>query len=173
MGISNQKRVLFVLYLFTFCNSGTNSKSIGMKIISFLSQNIGFVILIIAVACILLGRIWSNLLNWGEITDPQAIIKGGQDYRVINLYLPKGWTEGWEVGSIVCFESSQRRFFSKYPREVYVSGDRIRFTDDGPSIGSTYKASFTYASSGAILMTHVKKPSLTKKQSKIDWGKIK
>ena len=144
-----------------------------MKIISFLSQNIGFVIVIIAVACILLGRIWSNILNWGEITDPHAIIKEGRDYRVINLYLPKGWTEGWEVGSIVCLECSQRRFFSKYQREIYVSGDRIRFTEEGPAIGSTYKASFTYASSGSIVMTHLKKPAGTKRRSKIDWGKIK
>jgi hypothetical protein len=144
-----------------------------MKLISFLTQNIGFVIVIIAVAGILLGRIWSNVLNWGVITDPQVIIKGGDDYKVINLYLPRGWTEGWEVGSIVCLECSRRRPFSKYPREIYVSCDRIRFPDDGPAIGSFYKASFTYASSGSILMTHIKKPVATKKQPKIDWGKLK
>jgi len=143
-----------------------------MKLISFLSQNIGFVILIVAVACILLGRIWSNMRNWGTITDPQAIIRGGRDYKVVNLYFPKGWTEGWEVGSIVCLESSHRKLFSKHPNEIYVSGDRIRFTDDGPTIGSTYKASFTYASSGSILMTHIRKPA-GKKSSRIDWGKIK
>jgi len=142
-----------------------------MKIISFLSQNIGFVILIVAIACVLFGRIWSNILNWGKITDPQTLIKRGRDYRVINLYLPKGWTDGWEVGSIVCLECSQQTLLSKNPKEIYVSGDRIRFTDDGPSIGSTYKASFTYASSGSIVMSHIKKPE-AKRQIKIDWGKI-
>ena len=145
-----------------------------MKLLSFFSQNIGFVILIIAVGCILIGRIWSNILNWGEITDPHALIKGGQSYRVINLYLPKGWTEGWEVGSIICFESFDKKFFLKQRKEIYVSGDRIRFTDeDGPTIGAFYKASFTYASSGSIVMTHIKTPDAVKKQSKIDWGKLK
>ena len=142
-----------------------------MKMISFLNQNLGFVILIIAIACILFGRIWSNILNWGKITDAQTIIKGGRDYTVVNLYIPKGWTDGWEVGSIVCLECSHG-LFSKNSREIYVSGDRIRFTDDGPTIGSTYKASFTYASSGSIVMTNIEKPS-TKRQKKIDWGKIK
>ena len=129
---------------------------------SFFSGNIGFIIAIIAVASVLIGRIWSNLLNWGQITDPQAIIRKDEDYKVINLYLPKGWTEGWEIGSIVCLEYFQWRLFRKYRREIYVSGDRIRFTDDGPSIGSFYKASFTHASSGSIVMTHIKKPESVK-----------
>src|SRR6266581_3791726 len=129
-----------------------------MKLMSFFSQNIGFIMVIIAVACILFGRIWSNILNWGEITDPLVIIKGGRDYKVTNLYLPKGWTEGWEVGSIICLESFHRSFLIKYRREIYVSGDRIRFTDDGPGIGTLYKASFSSASSASILMNPVKIP---------------
>jgi len=137
-----------------------------MKLMSFFSQNIGFIMVIIAVACILFGRIWSNILNWGEITDPRVIIKGGRDYKVTNLYLPKGWTEGWEVGSIICLESFQRRFFIKSRREIYISGDKIRFTDDGPAIGSFYKASFTHASSGSIIMTYIKKPASSKIRSK-------
>jgi hypothetical protein len=137
-----------------------------MGMISFFFQNIGFVIAIIAIACILLGRVWSNILNWGEITDPHSIIRGGKNYRVINLYLPKGWTEGWGVGSIICFETFHRRFLKKYRSEIYVSGDRIRFTDEGPNIGSVYKASYTNASSGAILMTQVKKPTVAKTKSR-------
>ncbi|HMG68598.1 MAG TPA: hypothetical protein VK588_12960 [Chitinophagaceae bacterium] len=129
-----------------------------MILLSFFSQNIGFIIAAIAIACILFGRIWSNILNWGAITDPQSIIKGGENYKVINLYLSKGWTEGWEIGSIICLESFHSRFFVKKRREIYVSGDRIRFTDEGPDIGSFYKASFTNASSGSILMTQIKKP---------------
>jgi len=123
---------------------------------SFFSENTGFIIVIIAVGCVLFGRIWSNILNWGEITDPQLIIKNGKSYKVINLYLPKGWTEGWEVGSIICFESFQRRFFIKYRREIYVSGDRIRFADDGPGIGSFYKAFYSNTSIGSIVMRPVK-----------------
>jgi hypothetical protein len=126
------------------------------EFMSFFRENIGFIIIIIAVACILFGRIWSNILNWGQITDPQVIIRNGRHYRVINLYLPKGWTEGWEVGSIICFESFHRRFFVKYRREIYVSGDRIRFTDDGPDIGSFYKASYTNTSTGSIVMNPIK-----------------
>ncbi|HEV8283395.1 MAG TPA: hypothetical protein VGQ09_03750 [Chitinophagaceae bacterium] len=122
----------------------------------FFSENLGFIIIIIAVACTLFGRIWSNILNWGHITDPQLIIRDGKHYKVINLYLPKGWTEGWEVGSIICFESFQRRFFVKYRKEIYVSGDRIRFTDDGPGIGTFYKASYSNTSTGSIVMDPVK-----------------
>jgi len=151
-----------------------NSKKNGMKLMSFFSQNIFFIITIIAVAGVLVGRIWSNFLNWGQITDPQVIIKNGQNYRIINLYFPKGWTEGWEVSSIICLESFQRRFFIKSWKEIYISGDRIRFTDDdGPTIGSFYKASFTHASSGSIVMTHIKTPDAAKKLSRVDWGKIK
>ena len=127
-----------------------------MNIVSFFGQNIGFVIAIVAVTGILLGRIWSNFLNWGGITDPQMLIKRGKDYKVINLYLPKGWTEGWEVGSIICLETYARSFFVKYRSEIYVSGDRIRFADDGPRIGSVYRASFAGTSSGAIFMSQIR-----------------
>jgi hypothetical protein len=126
------------------------------EFMSFLRENIGFIIIIIAVACILFGRIWSNMLNWGQITDPHVVIRNGKYYKVINLYLPKGWTEGWEVGSIICFESFHRRFFVKYRREIYVSGDRIRFADDGPGIGSFYKASYSNTSTGSIVMRPIK-----------------
>jgi hypothetical protein len=125
---------------------------------SFFSQNTWFIIAVIAVACVLLGRIWSNILNWGEITDPQLILKKGEHYKVINLYLPKGWTEGWEVGSIICFESQHKRFFFKKRKEIYVSGDRIRFSDEGPGIGSFYQAIFSNSAAGSILMKEVKKP---------------
>jgi len=128
------------------------------EFMSFFRENIGFIIIIIAVACILFGRIWSNILNWGKVTDPQVIIRNGKHYKVINLYLPKGWTEGWEVGSIICFESFHRRLFVKYRREIYVSGDRIRFTDDGPGIGSFYRASYSNTSAGSIVMNLVKMP---------------
>jgi len=131
---------------------------------SFFNQHLGFIILIIAISCILFGRIWSNMLNWGTITEPQAVIKSGKQYKVINLYLPKGWTEGWEVGSIICFESLDRRFFMKYRREIYVSGDRIRFADEeGPGMGSLYKASYSNRSTGSIVMNLVKAPPKVKK----------
>jgi len=126
------------------------------EFMSFFSQNTGFIIAVVAVTFLLLGRVWSNFLNWGAITDPQVLIKKGKDYKVINLYLPKGWTEGWEVSSIVCFETYHRRFLIKHRSEIYVSGDRIRFTDDGPHIGSSYRASFPGTSTGAIVMNHVK-----------------
>lgn len=145
-----------------------------MKSMSFFSQNIIFIMIIVGVGCILIGRIWSNFLNWGDITDPQMIIRNGQSYKLVNLYFPKGWTEGWEMGSIICFEAVQRRFFLKSRREIYISGDRIRFTDeDGPVIGSYYKASFTNASSGSILMTLIKKPAGVKNIPRIDWSKIR
>ena len=129
------------------------------ELMSFFTQNSGFTIAIVAVACILFGRVWSNYLNWGEITDPQLLIRKNKNYRVINLYLPKGWTEGWEVGSIICFEIHHRSFFVKYRREIYVSGDRVRFTDDGPGIGSLYTASISKTSGGSIVMTPVNLPS--------------
>ncbi len=129
------------------------------ELMSFFSQNTGFIIAIITVTAILFGRIWSNILNWGKITDPQLIIKNGKYYKVTNLYLPKGWTEGWDVGSIICFESFHRKFFVKYHKEIYVSGDRIRFTDDGPGIGLLYKASYSNASSGSIVMKPIKMPA--------------
>jgi hypothetical protein len=126
---------------------------------SFLDQHAGFLISIMAITCVLFGRIWSNILNWGTITHPNQLIRSGRSYKVINLYLPKGWTDSWEVGSIVCFESVQRRFFIKYRKEIYVSGDRIRFTDDGPGIGSFYEASYSNKSTGTILMKPVKIPA--------------
>ncbi|MFI5185909.1 MAG: hypothetical protein ACHQF0_04250, partial [Chitinophagales bacterium] len=95
-----------------------------MKLMSFFSQNIIFIIAIIAAAGILIGRIWSNFLNWGTITDPQMIIRNGENYKLINLYFPKGWTEGWEVGNVICFETVQRRFFIKSQKEIYISGDK-------------------------------------------------
>ena len=125
---------------------------------SFFSQNTWFIIAVIAVASVLLGRIWSNILNWGEITDPQQILKKGECYKVVNLYLPKGWTEGWEVGSIVCLETHQKRFFIKQKKEIYVSGDRIRFSDEGPGIGSFYQAIFSNSAAGSIIMKPVAKP---------------
>lgn len=128
---------------------------------SFFSQNIGFVIVIAVVACVLFGRIWSNVLNWGQITEPQVLIKNGKSYKVLNIYLPKGWTEGWEVDSVVCFENFHRKFLIKYRKEIYVSGDRIKFTDDGPAIGTIYQAS--YSSRGSIVMKPVKTPQRTKK----------
>jgi hypothetical protein len=128
------------------------------QLMSFFSQNMWFIIAVIAVACILFGRIWSNFLNWGEITDPQLIIRNGKHYKVINLYLPKSWTEGWVVGSIICLEGYHRRFFVKYRKEIYVSGDRIRFTDDGPGIGSLYQAIFPKTTNGSIVMKPVKMP---------------
>jgi hypothetical protein len=83
---------------------------------------------------------------------------------VINVYLPKGWTEGWEVGSIICFESFDHRFFIKSRREIYLSGDRIRFAnEDGPSIGSFYRASYSNRSTGSIVMSPVKRPRGVKK----------
>ena len=100
------------------------------------------------------------MLNWGTITEPQSIIRSGRHYKVINFYLPKGWTEGWEVGSIVCFESFERRFFMKQRKEIYVSGDRIRFAnEEGPGIGSSYKASYSNKSTGSIVMQPVKRRS--------------
>ena len=84
------------------------------KLFSFFDQHAGFIILIMAVACILFGRIWSNILNWGTITNPNQVIRS-DDYKVINLYFPKGWTDSWEVGSIICFESFTKQIFCKIP----------------------------------------------------------
>src|SRR3981081_1936241 len=108
------------------------------ELISFFGQNKWFIIIIIAIVGILVGRIWSNNLNWGEITDPQLIIKKGKYYKVVNLYLPKIWTEDWILGSIICLKSYHRRFFVKYNKEIYVSGDRIRFSDGDPGVGQLY-----------------------------------
>ena len=124
---------------------------------SFFGQHTGFMILIMAIACILFGRLWSNRLNWGTITEPQSVIRSGKNYKVINCYLPKGWTEGWEIGSVICFETFERHFFKTYRREIYVSGDRIRFAnEDGPAIGSIYKASYSNKSTGLVVMQRIK-----------------
>ena len=129
------------------------------ELFSFFSENTGFIIVIIAIACILFGRVWSNILNWGEITDPQLIIKKGKRYRVVNFYLPKAWTDDWVVGSIICLESYNRKLFIKYRKEIYVSGDRIRFADDGPGIGRFYEATFSNSSTSSIVMNPAKLPS--------------
>jgi hypothetical protein len=126
------------------------------EFISFANQNIGLILIIVSIACVLAGRIWSNYLNWGEITDPHLIIKKDKYYKVINFYVPKSWTEDWIVGSVICLESYHQRFFVNYTRSIYVSGDRIRFTDDGPGIGQLYQAS--KRATGAIVMKPVKKP---------------
>ena len=128
------------------------------ELMSFFSQNRGFIIIIIAIVGLLIGRIWSNNLNWGEITDPQLIIKKGKYYKVINLYIPKIWTEEWIVGSIICLKSYHRRFFVSYSKEIYISGDRIRFSDDGPGIGLFYQAIFPKTTNGMIVMKPVKMP---------------
>ncbi|HYM92628.1 MAG TPA: hypothetical protein VET23_00685 [Chitinophagaceae bacterium] len=122
------------------------------EFISFFKENIWLVLLIVAIACIILGRIWSNNLNWGDITDPKLIMKKGKNYKVINLYLGKGWTEDWVAGSIICFKFYHHRFFVKYSKEIYVSGDKIRFDDDGPVVGKVYKAVFPKSLYGLIVM---------------------
>src|SRR5258706_9595608 len=124
---------------------------------TFVSHNIWFIIVIVAVACVLFGRIWSDHLNRGGITDPQLIIREDKYYKVINTYTPKTWTEDWIVGSIICLQSYHRRFFVKYNRDIYVSGDRIRFTDNGPGIGLFYQATIKKAT-GSIVMKQVKMP---------------
>ena len=123
--------------------------------ISFFNQNKGFIIVIIAIMCILIGRIWSNMLNWGEITEPHLLIKKGKHYKLVNMYLPKSWTEDWIVGSVVCLKCNYRRFFVKYTRKIYVSGDRIRFADGGPEVGLYYQATFLKTTNGSIVMKPV------------------
>ena len=127
--------------------------------ISFLGQHEWFIIIIVGLACILAGRIWSNHLNWGEITDPHLIIKNGKYYKVVDVYLPKIWTEDWIVGSVICLESNHRRFFVKYSRKIYVSGDRIRFADVEPEIGLYYQATFPKTTNGSIVMKPVEPDS--------------
>ena len=127
------------------------------ELISFFNQHTALVIIIVAMACVLFGRIWSNILNWGTITEPHSMIRSGRSYKVINLYLPKGWTDSWEVGSIICLETFRRGFFKEHRKEIYVSGDRIRFAEeDGPGIGRSYKASFSNKSTGSIVMKPIK-----------------
>lgn len=119
---------------------------------SFVNENMWLVILIVAIACIILGRVWSNSLNWGDITDPKLIIKKGKNYKVLNLYLGKGWTEDWVAGSIICLKFYHHRFFVKFSKDIYVSGDKLRFEDDGPVIGKVYKAVFPKSLYGIIVM---------------------
>ena len=123
---------------------------------NFIQQYQGLVITIVAIACILIGRIWSDTLNWGAITDADQLIKNGRNYKVLSVYLPTKWSEGWVVGTIICLESYPSRFFIKYKKDIYISGDRVRFADEGPTIGLTYKAKITRAMSHSILMTPVK-----------------
>jgi hypothetical protein len=125
----------------------------------FISQNKGLLIIVFLITCILIGRIWSNYLNWGNITGPTLVIKKGKHYKVVNLYIPKAWTEDWIVGSIICFKTFDRRFFIKSSRNIYVSGDRIRFPGDGPSIGSFYEAVFPRNKTGPIIMKIIQTPS--------------
>ena len=130
-------------------------------LITFFSQHVGLIIIVIAVACILLGRIWSDLLNRGEITAPELVIKKGKYYKVINTYVPTAWTEDWIVGSVICLKSYRKKFFANYTKDIYVSGDRIRFTDNGPGIGLFYQAVATKKATGSIVMKPVKIPQKT------------
>jgi hypothetical protein len=130
------------------------------ELMSFLNQHTGLIIIIIAIACILIGRVWSDILNWGEITDPRVIIKNGKEYKLLNLYIQKSWTEDWIVDSIVCLESQHRSFFAKKTKEIYVSGDKIRFSGaDGPCIGLLYQAVFPKTTNGSIELKPVKMPA--------------
>lgn len=124
-------------------------------LLSFLYQNILLVILILFITGIILGRIWSNNLNWGEITDPKLIMKNGKNYQILNFYKGESWSENWNVDSIICFKSSHHGFFKKYSREIYVSGDKIRFDDD-PGLGIVYQAIFPKTINGSILMKPVR-----------------
>ena len=126
--------------------------------ISFVGQHGLLISIIVALGCILLGRIWSNSINWGVITDPKLIIKKNKFYKVINFYLPKDWTEDWIEGSIVCLRCYHRRFFFKYSNEIYVAGDGLRFTDDGPTVGTVYQAVFPHTANGLITLKKVKLP---------------
>lgn len=122
------------------------------EFLHFVSENIWLVILIVAITCIIVGRIWSNSLNWGDITDPKLIMKKGKNYKVINQYLGKGWTEDWVAGSIICLKFYHHRFFVERSKDIYVSGDKIRFEDDGPVIGKVYTAVFPKSLYGIIVM---------------------
>lgn len=119
---------------------------------SFLYQNLLLVILILFIAGVILGRAWSNNLNWGEITDPKLIMENGKKYQILNLYKGESWSENWDVGSIICFKSSHHGYFKKYSREIYVSGDKIRFDEEGVTVGIVYQAIFPKTLNGLILM---------------------
>lgn len=126
---------------------------------SFVSHNAWLIILIVAAAGVIFGKLWSNTQNWGEVTDPKLIMKKGQNYKLINLYLGKGWTEDWVVGSIICLKFYHHRFFTKQSKEIYVSGDKIRFDEDGPSVGKVYEAVFPKSTNGRIFMKPVQLPT--------------
>ena len=128
------------------------------ELISFCNQHMWLITFIIATACVLAGRIWSDSLNWGEITDPQSILRKGKCYKVINMYIPKEWTEDWIVDSIICLENRHHGFFKRNTKIIYVSGDRIRFSGDGPGIGSFYEAMTSKRANGIIVMKPVDKP---------------
>jgi len=124
---------------------------------SFVNENMWIIILVLFIAGVILGRIWSNNLNWGEITDPKFIMREGKNYQILNLYKGESWSENWDVGSIVCFKSHHHGFVKKYSKEIYVSGDKIRFDDNvGPGIGVVYQAIFPKTLNGLILMKPVK-----------------
>ena len=127
--------------------------------IIFAAQNQWLVILTIAFACIIGGRVWSDKLNWGEVTEPRLVIKKNKVYKLINVYIGKGWTEDWSIESIVCFKVYNNRFFFKNSKDIYVSGDLIRFDDDEPEVGKTYSAIFPKTTSGRIIMKPVKLPN--------------
>ncbi len=125
----------------------------------FIRENMWLVLIVVAIAFVMIGRVWSNSLNWGDITDPKLIMKKGKNYKVINLYLGKGWTEDWVAGSIICFKFYHHRFFVKHSKDIYVSGDKIRFEDeDGPIVGKVYKAVFPKSLHGIIVMKPVTLP---------------
>jgi hypothetical protein len=125
-------------------------------IMAFFHQNTWFIIIIVVIAGILAGRIWSDWINRGDITDPLLVIRKGRYYKVVNTYVPTHWTEDWIVGSIICLKAHHRKLFISYSRDIYVSGDRVRFTDGGPVAGSLYQVTTTKKSTGAVVMTPVK-----------------
>lgn len=125
---------------------------------SFVHQNSFLIILIVALLSIVSGRIWSDKLNRGEITDPDLVMKNGNIYKVVNLYNAKQWTDDWAVGSIICFKIYKQRFIFKNSKEIYVSGDRVRFADDEPDIGKIYKAVFPRSVYGRIVMKPAELP---------------
>jgi hypothetical protein len=83
-------------------------------------------------------------------------MRKGKYYKVINTYVPTRWTEDWIVGSIICLKAYNRKLFISYSRDIYVSGDRVRFTDGGPVAGSLYQVMTTKKSTGTVVMAPVK-----------------
>jgi hypothetical protein len=126
--------------------------------IIFVAQNQWLIAVTIALGCIIGGRIWSDKLNWGEITEPRLIIKKNKIYKVINVYTGKGWTEDWSVESIICLKIYNGHFLFNNSKDIYVSGDLIRFDDEEPEVGKIYRAVFPKSAFGRIVMTPVKFP---------------